>query len=241
MGETRAAAHLITYGIGSHMPFSFRRIYSGILLIATSLAVASCVPVSETSGLSAVAARPLAPHGAPATMARRDLPPLIEEALAELDEHSARVARQDRIGVVDFSLPSSEPRFHIVEVATGRIERSYLVAHGSGSDPAGTGMVHSFSNRNGSNASSRGAYVTANRYSGKHGLSRRLIGLDPENNMALDRAIVIHGADYVDPALIESQGRIGRSQGCFAFERGEVEAVMELLGEGRMIYAGKPA
>ena len=57
----------------------------------------------------------------------------------------------------------------------------------------------------------------------------------------MDRAIVIHGAPYVDPALIPTQGRIGRSQGCFAFELGEVGEVLDLLGEGRMIYAGKPA
>jgi hypothetical protein len=43
---------------------------------------------------------------------------------------------------------------------------------------------------------------------------------------------VIHGAAYVDPAMIASQGRIGRSQGCFAFEPGEVVRVMERLGRG---------
>ena len=101
--------------------------------------------------------------------------------------------------------------------------------------------MQGFSNRPGSNASSRGAFVTAERYVGQHGLSQRLIGLEPDNDMAMDRAIVIHGADYVDPALIASQGRIGRSQGCFAFETDQVTTVMDLLGEGRMIYAGKPA
>ena len=166
---------------------------------------------------------------------------MIEDALAALDAHSAEVPHHDRIGVVDFSLPSSQPRFYIVDVATGRIEGSWLVAHGSGSDPAGTGIVQSFSNQPGSNASARGAYLTANDYYGAHGHSQRLIGLDPSNDMALDRAIVIHGAAYVDPALIAKQGRIGRSQGCFAFEQGEVAKVMDLLGEGRMIYAAKPA
>jgi hypothetical protein len=100
-------------------------------------------------------------------------------------------------------------------------------------------MLHRFSNAPGSNASSRGAYLTANAYVGKHGPSRRLIGLDPTNDLALDRAIVIHGAAYVDPALIASQGRIGRSQGCFAFAPEAVATVMERLGEGRMIYASR--
>ena len=184
------------------------------------------------------------PAAAPAPVAEAapaplDVPPLIAEALAALDAHGAQVPLHDKIGVVDFSLPSSEPRFFLVDVATGQVERSWLVSHGSGSDPNATGMVERFSNVPGSNASSRGAFLTANAYVGQHGLSRRLIGLDADNNMAMDRAIVIHGADYVSRSMISAQGRIGRSQGCFAFEPCEVGEVMDLLGEGRMIYAGK--
>jgi hypothetical protein len=171
--------------------------------------------------------------------AQAELPPLLAEALAALDRHP--IAARDRLALVDFSLPSREARFHLVDVAGGRIEQSWLVAHGSGSDPAHTGLLHYFSNVPGSNASSDGAYVTADPYVGQHGRSQRLIGLDPSNDMAMSRAIVIHGAAYVDPALIEAQGRIGRSQGCFAFEQGEVARVMERLGEGRLIYAGKAA
>lgn len=174
-------------------------------------------------------------------VAAADRSPLLDEALSALDRHSHRIVQRDRIGLVDFDVHSREPRFHLVDVAGGRIERSWLVAHGSGSDPSATGMLQRFSNQPGSNASSRGAYLTANTYYGKHGLSRRMIGLDPENDQALDRAIVIHGATYVDPALIATQGRIGRSQGCFAVERGEIAEVLERLGEGRMIYAGKLA
>ena len=224
------------------MDFSFRCLRSVLFALAASLALASCVSVPDGPVATSSAALPAEP--APlvqAAPARQDLPPLVAEALAALDAHKAQVPHRDKIGVVDFSLPSSEPRFHIVDVATGRIEQSWLVAHGSGSDPAGTGMVQSFSNQPGSYATSRGAYLTANSYHGKYGPSQRLIGLDPENDMAMDRAIVIHGAPYVDPALIPRQGRIGRSQGCFAFELDEVGEVMELLGEGRMIYAGKPA
>jgi hypothetical protein len=181
------------------------------------------------------------PEPAPTTAERAMLPPLVAEALAALDAHAGRIVHRDRIGVADFSVHSSEPRFHLVDVASGRIERSWLVAHGSGSDPAHSGMLQQFSNRPGSNATSRGAYLTAHCYHGKYGRSQRLIGLDPDNDMALDRAIVVHGAPYVDPSLIAAQGRIGRSQGCFAFELAEVATVMDLLGEGRMIYASKLA
>ncbi len=102
-------------------------------------------------------------------------------------------------------------------------------------------MLHRFSNDPGSHATSRGAYLTAGTYIGKYGRSQRLIGLDADNSLALDRAIVIHGAPYVDPDLIASQGRIGRSQGCFAFSRKSQWEVMHRLGEGRLIYAEKVA
>jgi hypothetical protein len=137
--------------------------------------------------------------------------------------------------VADFGLASREPRFHIVNVETGRLEASFLVAHGSGSDPEGTGMLQQFSNLPGSNATSRGAYLTGATYTGKHGKSQRLIGLDPYNDRALERAIVIHGAAYVTPAQIAARGRIGRSQGCLALGLGDVTNAMELLGEGRLI------
>jgi hypothetical protein len=215
-----------------------RRHFIGAAL-AAGLAACTTRSVPPSPG-PAAAPPPPPPAPLPAVAAARTgLPPLVAEALAALDRHPA--AARDRLAVVDFSLPSREPRFHLVDVAGGRIEQSWLVAHGSGSDPAHTGLLHYFSNVPGSNASSNGAYLTAAPYVGQHGRSQRLIGLDPSNDMAMSRAIVIHGADYVDPALIAVQGRIGRSQGCFAFEQGQVARVMERLGEGRLIYAGKLA
>jgi len=212
-----------------------RRRFIGAALAAS---VAACTTRSAAPPPGPAAAPP-PPAPLPAVAAQRELPPLLAAALAALDTH--RVAARDRLALVDFSLPSREPRFHLVDVAGGRIEASWLVAHGSGSDPAHTGLLQLFSNLPGSNASSDGAFLTADPYVGQHGRSQRLIGLDPSNDMAMSRAIVIHGAAYVDPALIEAQGRIGRSQGCFAFEQGEVARVMERLGEGRLIYAGKLA
>jgi hypothetical protein len=213
-----------------------RRRFIGAALAA---GVAACTTRSVAPPL-APAAAPVPPAPLPAVAAAQaEWPPLLADALAALDRYP--IAARDRLALADFSLPSREPRFHLVDVAGGRIEQSWLVAHGSGSDPAHTGLLHYFSNQPGSNASSNGAFVTSDYYVGQHGRSQRLIGLEPSNDMAFARAIVIHGAAYVDPALIAAQGRIGRSQGCFAFEQGEVAWVMERLGEGRLIYAGKPA
>jgi hypothetical protein len=143
------------------------------------------------------------------------------------------------MGLVDFSEPSRMARFRIIDIGNGRVVASHLVAHGRGSDPGNTGWLELFSNRPGSNASSRGSFVTGGTYYGKHGRSGRLHGLDPDNSNAASRAIVMHGADYVSPGMALLQGRIGRSLGCFAVPQREIGEVLGLLGEGRMLFAWK--
>jgi len=155
-----------------------------------------------------------------------------------LERHGARIAHTDTIGIADFSHSSREPRFWIVDPAAGRAT-SHLVAHGSGSDPAHSGWLQRFSNEPGSNASSAGGYLTGAHYSGKHGRSQRLIGLEPGNSNAEPRAIVIHGAWYVSDDMARRHGKIGRSQGCFAFSDLSLSEVLERMGPGRLLYAGR--
>lgn len=164
-------------------------------------------------------------------------PPLLQKALAALDRHSSRFTHRDRIGLVDFAKHSGETRFHLADVEDGRILRSLLVSHGRGSDPDNSGYATRFSNQPGSHASSSGSYLTGDAYVGKHGRSRRLHGLDEQNDRAFERAIVIHGAGYVDRMMAERHGRVGRSLGCFAFERAEIAGVLDLLGPGRLLFA----
>ncbi len=166
-------------------------------------------------------------------------PALLPRALAALDRHAAHVADRSVVGLVDFSVPSRLPRLHIVDVAAGRVVSSHLVAHGKGSDPANSGWAERFSNRMGSEASSSGSFVIGETYYGKHGRSRRVIGLEPENDLAEPRGIVIHAADYVDPGFVAQYGRIGRSQGCFAVGKGEIGTVLDLLGQGRLLFAAR--
>jgi len=124
-------------------------------------------------------------------------------------------------------------------VLDGQVISTHLVAHGRGSDPANSGWVERLSNNPGSNASCEGAFLTGVEYYGEHGRSRRLIGLDPDNSMAESRAIVIHAADYVSRDMAVNQGRVGRSQGCFAVSKAEIDDVLELLGPGRLLFAVK--
>lgn len=166
-------------------------------------------------------------------------PALFDAAMAALDKHNGRVMR-DRIGIVDFSASSSDPRLHLVDLVGGMTSTLH-VAHGSGSDPSHTGWLQRFSNSPGSNATSEGAYLTSDYYFGRHGRSQRLIGLDATNNNALDRAIVIHGAWYAEPSMIAVHGKLGRSQGCLAVGDSLLNRAFDHLGSGRMIYAAKVA
>jgi len=165
-------------------------------------------------------------------------PQLYDRALAALDRHAGRIGSHDRIAIADFTVPSAEARFHFIDLGTGKVE-SMLVAHGMGSDPSHTGMLHRFSNDPGSNATCEGAFLAADYYVGKHGQSQRLIGLDATNNNALDRAIVVHAAWYSNPEMIAQHGKLGRSQGCFAVGEQDLARVFQRLGQGRMIYASK--
>lgn len=168
-----------------------------------------------------------------------DRPAFLSEALAALDRHSARIAHRDVLAVADYSAHSKEMRFHFVDIAGGQVKNSYLVAHGKGSDPANSGFVQRFSNRPGSNASSEGSFVTGEIYHGKHGRSQRLHGLEPQNDLAYERAIVIHGASYVDADMASRHGRVGRSLGCFAVEQCEIDRLLDQLGPGRLLFAFK--
>jgi hypothetical protein len=179
-----------------------------------------------------VAAQVAAPNGID--------PALFARAKAALDSHPWGIRHRDVIGIVDFSLGSNLPRFHLVDLLAGTAE-SHLVAHGRGSDPAHSGYLERFSNIPGSEASSSGTYATAQTYQGKYGLSMKVKGLDWSNSNAESRAIVIHNAWYAEPDMIAAHGKLGRSEGCFAFSRVSQWRVMDRLRDSRMIYADKLA
>ncbi|RYF95540.1 MAG: murein L,D-transpeptidase catalytic domain family protein [Caulobacteraceae bacterium] len=188
---------------------------------------------SAAAGAALSIAAPAFAETVPADTAR-----LLARAKAELERLGAAIPNHDLVAVADYAAASKSPRFHILDIAGGTVS-SLLVAHGRGSDPGNSGWVKAFSNAFGSNASSEGAFKTAEFYSGKHGRSMRLDGLDPGNSNARDRAIVIHSAWYVNPAMALAAGRIGRSEGCFAFSDADLPKVLDRLGPGRLLLSTK--
>lgn len=167
-------------------------------------------------------------------------PKLLARARAAFDAKRRRLKHTDTVGITDFSKPSSEPRFYILDTRSGRVS-SHLVSHGRGSDPAHSGFLARFSNEFGSNASSAGAYLTGDYYYGKYGRSMRLAGLERRNDNAEARAIVVHSAWYAEPQVVHEHGKLGRSEGCFALSNASLREVLGRLGPGRLLYADKIA
>ena len=163
---------------------------------------------------------------------------LIARARSELERLGPAIPQHDLVAIADYALPSSVPRFHLLDMREGRVLESLLVAHGRGSDPQHSGRVQRFSNELGSNASSDGAYRTGERYVDRHGRSIRLTGLDDSNSNAEPRAIVVYSAWYVGPSFLQTHGKLGRSEGCFVFSEADNELVLERLGPDRLLLAG---
>ncbi|MEX2475181.1 murein L,D-transpeptidase catalytic domain family protein [Marinobacter sp.] len=144
----------------------------------------------------------------------------------------------ERLAVIDFSLPSSEERLWIFDLANGQLVLKDLVAHGRNS-----GNLEStvFSNVEGSYQSSIGLFKASESYRGKHGYSLRLDGLEPGiNDLARQRAIVIHGADYVNDSWVRDYGRIGRSHGCPAVDQQVIRQVVDNLKGGQLVFKYYP-
>ncbi len=224
-----------------------RRLLRICTLVVAAL-VAGCTasgtdpaPLSYSSGLSPLSSSALpasALTASAATDASSRPPPrreVLELALrAYACGRAQGTVRRPVLAVIDYSLPSTLPRFWLVDARTGRIERSELVAHGQGS---GDLRATRFSNALGSHRSSLGLFVTGETYAGRYGRSLRLHGLEPGvNDAAYQRAIVIHGAWYVSESQAARFGRLGRSYGCPALSPEVAPEVLDALADGAALF-----
>lgn len=151
---------------------------------------------------------------------------------------SGSVTPAKRLAVIDYSRPSTEPRLWVFDLQHARLLYAEHVAHGRGS---GENVATAFSNLESSHQSSLGLFATAETYVGGNGYSLRMEGLEPGiNDLARARAIVMHGAPYVDPAQALRQGRLGRSLGCPALRPAVANEVIDTLKEGQLLFAYYP-
>lgn len=154
---------------------------------------------------------------------------LVEEGL---------VTNTQYLTIVDLSQSSRKKRFYLLDIENEQLAMNTFVAHGKNS---GVDKAVRFSNTPESEASSLGFYVTKQTYTGKHGLSLKLAGLENGfNNNAEARAIVVHGANYVNPARVNS-AYMGRSQGCPALPEAVAPKVINLIKGGSALFVYNPS
>ena len=136
--------------------------------------------------------------------------------------------------ILDFTKSSRFKRMWIIDMKNQKLVRRELVAHGKNS---GHDMVTSFSNKLHSNQSSMGFYVTDAPYIGSNGISMLINGMDKGyNDQARNRAVVMHGADYVNPKTMNQNGRLGRSFGCPAVEREKAQEIIDYVKNGSCLF-----
>lgn len=212
--------------------------------------VANGTPVNDDGAIPASAA--MQPAAAPADpAATRSRTDILRDLAASVDVSTAAerlIAYRNRYrptsnprywAVVNFDLHSAKPRLFLFDCVGGTVSK-HLCAHGRGSEgPADDGYAEVFSNADGSNCTSLGIYHCDVTYTGSHGKSLYLDGLEATNSNARRRHIVVHGADYVSPSVIAQTRRIGRSLGCPAIEMGDVERVIPALMGGSLLIHWK--
>lgn len=146
---------------------------------------------------------------------------------------------KDILTLVDFSLSSNTKRLWVIDLSTNTILFHSLVAHGKNS---GEEFANRFSNVSESFKSSLGFYVTGEIYTGKHGKSLKLDGQERGvNDNARNRAVVMHGADYVSESFIRNHNRLGRSQGCPAIPVELTDDIIDAIQGKSCLYIYHPA
>jgi hypothetical protein len=144
------------------------------------------------------------------------------------------IKKKNIVTIIDFSRPSTEKRFFVIDLENKKLLVKCFVAHGKNS---GENFAKSFSNQSASLESCLGFFLTAETYTGKHGYSLRLDGLEKSiNDNARAREIVIHGAEYVSQQFIDKYGRLGRSWGCPALPLENSKEIIDKISEGSCLF-----
>jgi hypothetical protein len=167
-------------------------------------------------------------------------PEVLELALKAVNcaAASGDIDKPRTLTLIDYSKPSTETRLWVLDLASGDTLFAELVAHGQ---KTGDNMATRFSDSLNSHQSSLGLFVARDTYVGSNGYSLRLDGLEPGfNGRARERAIVMHGAPYVDPAVAAKQGRLGRSWGCPAVREAVARNIIDTVRDGGVIFSYYP-
>ena len=145
-----------------------------------------------------------------------------------------KIGNDNILSIVDFSRPSSQKRLFVIDLKNFKVLFNTYVAHGQNS---GAAMATQFSNVPESLQSSLGFYTTSSTYNGKNGYSMHLRGMENGiNDKAEERAIVMHGAFYINENIIHDRGYIGRSWGCPAVPEKLNKPIIDKIKNGSCLF-----
>ena len=213
--------------------------------IALSIAAFAAAAPADAPSRPRFVPSPAVPSSATVVKSRLERPSTLSPQVLDLAMAAATCAQSRKLvdapktlTIIDYSLPSTEPRLWVLDLQTGHTLYEEVVAHGRGS---GGNMATAFSNAADSHQTSLGLFRTEDTYVGQNGYSMRLNGLEPGvNDHARARAIVMHGAPYVDPAIAAAQGRLGRSWGCPALRPAVAKALIDRIKGGNLVFSYYP-
>ena len=145
------------------------------------------------------------------------------------------------VTVIDYELHSSKKRFWVIDLERERLLFHQHTSHGSGSDRNHDGRMDAAGNVNESGRSNVGLLKTAETYTGKHGKSMRMDGLEQGfNDNARRRNVVVHSASYVEEDYIRRNGKAGRSLGCPALDPDVSGRIIDTIKGGKLVFAYYP-
>lgn len=212
-----------------------------LIRAAAALLCLTALPWNAHSKAAGAAAAAVTPSGARISAASAGIAPeVLQLALGAVNcaTRLGDIKAPATLTVIDYSRPSVEQRLWVFDMRDGSLLYKELVAHGRNT---GENMATQFSDAMNSRQSSIGLFVTDDTYVGANGYSLRLDGLERGfNAQARERAIVMHGAPYVDASLATTQGRIGRSWGCPALREAVARQVIETIRGGGVIFSYYP-
>jgi hypothetical protein len=219
------------------LPFAFARPFTGNKSFLK--------PVNDSTNKTEPAGTPLISKKSVYDSLHLDLKGLSREAFEYATigfnklKNAGNISNKSIITVIDFSLPSNKKRMFVIDMDHYKVLYNTLVSHGMNT---GTQMATSFSNANESHKSSPGFYVTSQTYTGKHGLSLRLQGMERGiNDKAMERGIVVHGAPYVNESIAAQRGWIGRSHGCPAVPDQLSTPIINTIKGGSCLFIYHPS
>lgn len=168
----------------------------------------------------------------------KDVFELAIKGLKKLDSEG-KLKNPNIVTIADYSQSSNKKRLYVIDLKNKKLLFNTYVAHGRNT---GDEFAKSFSNKEGSYKSSLGFYVTQRPITGSHtGFSLQIDGVEKGfNDHAVQRAIIIHAAEYATENFIKKYGRLGRSFGCPSVPPEMNKPIIETIKEGTCLFIYNP-